>query len=49
MCGHCGKVKCMLKTGDCVIKHGSVFTTGLGMVVNILSTLVQYLIVQSLF
>merc|ERR1712071_717400 len=32
MCGHCGKVKCMLKTGDCVIKHGSVFTTGLGMV-----------------
>lgn len=32
MCGHCAKVKCMLKTGDCVIKHGSVFTTGLAMV-----------------
>lgn len=32
MCGHCGKVKCMLKTGDCIIKHGSVFTTGLAMV-----------------
>lgn len=32
MCGHCGKVKCMLKTGDCIIKHGSVFTTGMGMV-----------------
>jgi len=31
-CGHCGKVKCMLKTGDCLIKHGSVFTVGLGMV-----------------
>ena len=34
MCGHCGKLKCMLKTGDCVVKHGSVFTTGLGMVVS---------------
>ncbi|KAG1693194.1 Zinc finger protein 330 [Nymphon striatum] len=32
MCGHCGKVKCMLKTGDCIIKHGGVFTTGLAMV-----------------
>ena len=32
MCGHCGKVKCMLKTGDCIIKHGSVFTTGMSMV-----------------
>nr|CAD7574903.1 unnamed protein product [Timema californicum] len=31
-CAHCGKVKCMLKTGDCVIRHAGVFTTGLGMV-----------------
>jgi len=31
-CAHCGKVKCMLKTGDCVIKHAGIFTTGLGMV-----------------
>lgn len=32
MCAHCGKVKCMLKTGDCVVRHPGVFTTGLGMV-----------------
>lgn len=31
-CAHCGKIKCMLKTGDCVIRHPGVFTTGLGMV-----------------
>ncbi|XP_054264979.1 zinc finger protein 330 homolog [Macrosteles quadrilineatus] len=31
-CAQCGKIKCMLKTGDCVIKHAGVFTTGLGMV-----------------
>jgi len=31
-CAECGKVKCMLKTGDCVIKHPGQFTTGLGMV-----------------
>lgn len=31
-CAHCGKVKCMLKTGDCIIRHAGVFTTGLGMV-----------------
>ncbi|CAG7824955.1 unnamed protein product [Allacma fusca] len=31
-CAHCGKVKCMLKTGDCVVRHPGVFTTGLGMV-----------------
>lgn len=29
-----GKTKCMAKTGDCVIKHGSTFTTGFGMVVS---------------
>lgn len=32
MCAQCGKLKCMLKTGDCVIKHPGVFTTGMGMV-----------------
>ncbi|XP_012286506.1 zinc finger protein 330 homolog [Orussus abietinus] len=32
ICAHCGKMKCMLKTGDCVIKHAGVFTTGLNMV-----------------
>ncbi|XP_037885574.1 zinc finger protein 330 homolog [Glossina fuscipes] len=32
ICAHCGKVKCMLKTGDCVVKHAGIFTTGLGMV-----------------
>lgn len=33
-CGHCGKVKCMMKSGDCIIRHGGVFTTGMGMVVS---------------
>lgn len=32
MCGNCGKTKCMSKTGDCVVKHGTNFTTGFGMV-----------------
>ncbi|KAL1110501.1 hypothetical protein AAG570_008029 [Ranatra chinensis] len=32
MCAHCGKIKCMLKTGDCVVKHTGIYTTGLGMV-----------------
>ncbi|KAK2584997.1 hypothetical protein KPH14_008526 [Odynerus spinipes] len=32
ICAHCGKVKCMLKTGDCVVRHPGIFTTGLGMV-----------------
>jgi len=32
-CGACGKSKCMMKTGDCVVKH-TVFATGLGMVVS---------------
>ncbi|XP_011307230.1 zinc finger protein 330 homolog [Fopius arisanus] len=32
ICAHCGKIKCMLKTGDCVVKHAGVFTTGMGMV-----------------
>ncbi|KAK2554320.1 Zinc finger protein 330-like protein [Acropora cervicornis] len=27
-----GKTKCMAKTGDCVVKHGTTFTTGFGMV-----------------
>lgn len=32
ICAQCGKIKCMLKTGDCVVRHPGVFTTGLGMV-----------------
>lgn len=31
-CGQCGKVKCMAKGGDCVVKHPATFVTGLGMV-----------------
>ncbi|KAE8751763.1 hypothetical protein FOCC_FOCC001612 [Frankliniella occidentalis] len=31
-CAQCGKVKCMLKTGDCVVKHPGQFSTGMGMV-----------------
>ena len=29
MCAECGKVKCMMKTGDCVIKHPGNYTTGM--------------------
>lgn len=32
VCAQCGKLKCMLKTGDCVVRHPGVFSTGLGMV-----------------
>ncbi|CAB0016224.1 unnamed protein product [Nesidiocoris tenuis] len=32
ICAQCGKVKCLLKTGDCVVKHTGVYTTGMGMV-----------------
>lgn len=32
-CAQCGKIKCMLKTGDCVIRHPGVFTHGMNMVV----------------
>lgn len=32
ICAECGKMKCMLKTGDCVIRHPGVYTIGLGMV-----------------
>lgn len=32
MCAECGKQKCMMKTGDCVIKHPGNYTTGLQMV-----------------
>ena len=31
-CAECGKVKCMLKTGDCVVKHPGQYTTGMAMV-----------------
>lgn len=30
-----GKTKCMSKGGDCVVKHGTTFTTGFGMVVSV--------------
>ncbi|GAU96897.1 hypothetical protein RvY_08268 [Ramazzottius varieornatus] len=32
VCGHCAKTKCMSKSGDCVVRHGSQFATGLHMV-----------------
>lgn len=32
VCGHCGKQKCMMKSGDCVIKHAGTHTTGMQMV-----------------
>lgn len=32
MCCQCGKTKCMLKTGDCVVKHPGIYATGTGMV-----------------
>ncbi|XKL68568.1 hypothetical protein PGB90_004059 [Kerria lacca] len=32
MCAQCGKTKCMLKTGDCVIRHAGIYTTGMAMV-----------------
>uniref|UniRef100_A0A6A7FR04 Zinc finger protein 330 homolog n=2 Tax=Hirondellea gigas TaxID=1518452 RepID=A0A6A7FR04_9CRUS len=31
-CGHCGKTKCMMKTGDCIIKHAGTYVTGMAMV-----------------
>ena len=36
MCAHCGKTKCMMKTGDCVIKHAGSYTTGMQMVLALL-------------
>ncbi|KAI8440745.1 hypothetical protein MSG28_009084 [Choristoneura fumiferana] len=32
VCAHCGKGKCMAKTGDCVVRHPGVYVTGLAMV-----------------
>ncbi|XP_060557593.1 zinc finger protein 330 homolog, partial [Ruditapes philippinarum] len=32
VCGACGKQKCMMKTGDCVIRHPGQYTTGMAMV-----------------
>ncbi|KAJ8911344.1 hypothetical protein NQ315_014188 [Exocentrus adspersus] len=32
ICAQCGKIKCMLKTGDCVIRHPGNYTTGMAMV-----------------
>lgn len=36
VCAQCGKMKCMLKTGDCVIRHPGINTTGMAMVVRII-------------
>ena len=27
-CAECGKIKCMMKTGDCIVRHPGHFTTG---------------------
>jgi hypothetical protein len=35
VCAECGKMKCMMKSGDCTIRHPGVFTTGMAMVVSI--------------
>lgn len=32
-CASCGKIKCLMKSGDCVVKHPGVYTTGMGLVV----------------
>lgn len=32
ICAQCGKTKCMSKSGDCVVKHPAMFTTGMAMV-----------------
>ncbi|CAH1267659.1 zinc finger protein 330-like isoform X1 [Branchiostoma lanceolatum] len=32
VCASCAKTKCMMKSGDCVIKHPGQYTTGMGMV-----------------
>lgn len=45
-CAHCGKIKCMLKTGDCVVKHAGTYTTGLGMVVSLHFVLSQKYFIQ---
>ncbi|XP_023333485.1 zinc finger protein 330 homolog [Eurytemora carolleeae] len=31
-CAECGKQKCMMKTGDCIIKHAGQYVTGMQMV-----------------
>ncbi|XP_065655620.1 zinc finger protein 330 homolog isoform X3 [Hydra vulgaris] len=31
-CAQCGKQKCMMKSGDCVIKHPGMYATGMAMV-----------------
>ncbi|XP_033124400.1 zinc finger protein 330 homolog [Anneissia japonica] len=32
VCAHCGKTKCMQKSGDCVVKHPGNFAVGMAMV-----------------
>ena len=41
-----GKQKCMMKTGDCVIKHPGQYTTGLGMVVGCYRLHCSFMIVR---
>ena len=36
VCAECGKQKCMMKTGDCVIKHPGNYTTGMQVTDDIL-------------
>jgi len=40
-----GKTKCMSKTGDCVVKHPTNFTTGFAMVVSVSCVLSVFLAV----
>jgi hypothetical protein len=28
-CAECGKTKCMMKSGDCVVRHPGQYTTGM--------------------
>ena len=32
ICAECGKQKCMMRSGDCIIKHAGQYTTGMQMV-----------------
>lgn len=32
-CASCGKIKCLMKSGDCVVKHPGIYTTGMALVV----------------
>eukprot|EP01129_Flabellula_baltica_P000250 TRINITY_DN10287_c0_g1_i1.p1 TRINITY_DN10287_c0_g1~~TRINITY_DN10287_c0_g1_i1.p1 ORF type:complete len:279 (-),score=55.65 TRINITY_DN10287_c0_g1_i1:12-848(-) len=32
MCAHCGRTKCLAKSGDCLVKHGTAHVTGMALV-----------------